>query len=72
MKSSICGSTKLKHENKPQKTLNLNHSHEKQKDSLERWTARLIFLIELEISGVAVQGIHQNSKKWWLFRGVGQ
>ena len=24
----------------------------------------LIFLFELEISGMAVQGIHQNSKKW--------
>ena len=24
----------------------------------------LIFLLELEISGVAVQRIHQNSKKW--------
>ena len=26
----------------------------------------MIFLIELEISGVAVQRIHQYSKKWWL------
>ena len=26
----------------------------------------LIFPLELEISGVAVQRIHQNSEKWWL------
>ena len=26
----------------------------------------LMFWLELEISGVAVQGIHQNSKKWLL------
>ena len=51
---------------------NLKDHHKKQKDSLERWTAFLIFLIELEISWVAVQGIHQNSKKLWLLRGVGQ
>ena len=25
-----------------------------------------MFSLELEISGVAVQGIHKNSKKWWL------
>ena len=25
----------------------------------------LIFSLELEISGVTVQIIHQNSKKWW-------
>ena len=24
------------------------------------------FLLELEISGVAVQRIHQNTEKWWL------
>ena len=28
----------------------------------------LIFSLDLEISGVAVQWIHQNSKKWWLLR----
>ena len=27
----------------------------------------MIFLLELEMSGVAVQIIHQNSKKWQLF-----
>ena len=26
----------------------------------------MIFLLEFEISGVAVQSIHQTSKKWWL------
>ena len=26
----------------------------------------LIFLVEFEISEVAVQRIHQNSEKWWL------
>ena len=26
----------------------------------------LMFLLELEISGVAVQSIHQNSEKWQL------
>ena len=29
-------------------------------------TALLIFLLELEIFGVAVHKIHQISKKWWL------
>ena len=41
-----------------------NHSYKKRKDSLETQTALLIFLLELEISRVAVQDIHQNSKKW--------
>ena len=40
------------------------HSHKKRKDSLERRAALLIFLLELEIFGVAVQSIHQDSKKW--------
>ena len=26
----------------------------------------LIFLLELEISGLTVQKMHQNSEKWWL------
>ena len=42
--------------------LESNHSHKKQKDSLETW-AVLLFLLELEMSGVAVQSIHQNSEK---------
>ena len=42
------------------------HSHKKRKDSLETRSVLLIFLLELKISGVAVQSIHQNIKKWWL------
>ena len=42
------------------------HSHKKWKDSLETQTVVLIFSLELEISGVAIQRIHQNSKTWWL------
>ena len=34
----------------------------KRKDSLETRAALLIFLLELEISGVAVQNIHKNSE----------
>ena len=34
------------------------HSDKKRKDSLE------IFSLDLEISGVAIQSIHQNRKKW--------
>ena len=34
----------------------------KRKDSLETRAVLLIFSLELEISGVAVQSIHQNSK----------
>ena len=41
-----------------------NHGHKKQKDSLETRAVLLIFSLELEISGVAVQSIHQNSEKW--------
>ena len=43
------------------------HSHKKRKDNLEIWATLLIFLLELEISWVVVQRIHQNSKKWLLF-----
>ena len=42
------------------------HSHKKRNDSMETRAVLLIFLLELEISGVAVQNIHQNSEKWWL------
>ena len=48
----------------------INHSHKKRKDSLETRTVLLIFLLELEISGVAVQSIQQNSEKWWLLLGT--
>ena len=41
-----------------------NHSHKKRKDSLETRAVLLIFSLKLEISGVAVQSIHQNSEKW--------
>ena len=44
----------------------LYHSHKKRKDSLETPAVLLIFSLELEISGVAVQGIHQSSQKWLL------
>ena len=42
----------------------MKHSHRKRKDSLETRAVLLIFLLELEISGMAVQGIHQNNEKW--------
>ena len=42
----------------------LEHSHKKQKDSLETRAVVLIISLELETSGVAMQSIHQNSKKW--------
>ena len=41
----------------------LQHSHKKRKDSLETRAVLLVFWLELEISGVAVQEIHQNSEK---------
>ena len=43
-----------------------NHSHEKRRYRLEKRALMLMFLLELEISGVAVQRIHQNSEKWWF------
>ena len=43
-----------------------HHSHKKRKDSLETRAVLLTFSLEREISGVAVQSIHQNSEKWWL------
>ena len=43
------------------------HSHKKVKDSLETRAVRLIFLLELEISGVAVPNIHQNNKTMVTF-----
>ena len=46
--------------------------HKKREDSLETRGVLLIFSPELEISGVAVQGIHQNSKKWRLLLGTAQ
>ena len=46
------------------------HSHKKRKDSLKTLAVLLIFLRELEISGVVVPGIHQNSKEWQLLLGT--
>ena len=43
------------------------HGHKKLKDSLEARAVLLIFSLELEESGVAVQKIHESSKKWWLY-----
>ena len=42
----------------------LEHSHKKRKHSLETRAVVLIISLELEISGVVIQSIHQNSKKW--------
>ena len=41
-------------------------SQKKQKDSLEPWPILLVFLLELEISQLAIQGIYINSEKWLL------
>ena len=48
------------------------HNHKKRKDSLETRAVLLVFSLELEISGVAVQGIHRNSAKWQLYLGTAQ
>ena len=53
-------------------TLVSNHSHKKRKDNLETRAVPLIFSLELEISGVIVQSIRQNSKKWRLLLGNAQ
>ena len=44
----------------------LTNSHKKRKDNLETSVALLTFSLELEMSRVAVQKIHRNSKKLWL------
>ena len=49
-----------------------NHSHKKRKDSLETRAVLLIFSLKFEISGVAVQSMHQNSKKWQILLGIAQ
>ena len=43
-----------------------NHSHKKRKYRLEKRALLLMLLLELEIMGVAVQRIRQNSEKWWF------
>ena len=45
----------------------INHSHKKRKDGLETRAVLLIFSLELEISGVAVRSIYQNSEKMMTF-----
>ena len=47
------------------------HSPKKWKDSQETRAILLIFSLEFEISGVAVQSIHQNSEKWRFLWGFG-
>ena len=54
------------------RNLELSIVIKKRKDTLETWAVLLIFLLELEISGVAVQGIHQNSEKWRRLLGTAQ
>ena len=51
-------------------THGLLRSHKERKDSLKIRVVLLIFSLELEIYGVAVQSIHQNSEKWWLLWGI--
>ena len=38
------------------------HTHDRRKDSLETRAMLLMFLLELKIFGVVVQGTHQNSE----------
>ena len=52
------------------KQLTIDHSHIKRKVSLETRAVLLIFFLELEISGVAVQGIHKKSEKWRRLLGT--
>ena len=57
---------------KKNKSIHLNswqHNHKKQNNSLETQVVLFIFSLELEISGVAVHRIHQNSKKKVAFTG---
>ena len=42
--------------------MNKSKNHRKRKNSLETGVVLLIFLLKLEISGVVVYRIHQNSK----------
>ena len=56
--------SKLSYENQLQSVF--SHTHKKRKDSLETRAPFLIFSLELEIPGVAVQGKHQNNEKWLL------
>ena len=44
-----------------------DHSHKKRKDSLETQAVLMIFSLEIEISGVAIQSIHQKQRKMATF-----
>ena len=46
------------------------HIYKKRKDSLKTRAVFLTFSFELEIYGVYVQRIHQNSERWWLLWGI--
>ena len=48
------------------------HGHKKRKDSLETRVVLLMFSLELGISGVAVQSIHQNGQKTLLLLEITQ
>ena len=52
------------------KPIMINHSHKKRKDSLETRAVLSKLFLELEIYGVAVQCIHQNSEKWQRLLGT--
>ena len=54
------------------KILTPKPSYKKRKDSLETRFVLSISSLELEISGVVTQSIHQNSKKWRLLLGTAQ
>ena len=57
----LLASTTIKNE-----SIQLNswhYIHKKKKDSLKTQVVLFIFLLELEISGIAVRRIHQNSEK---------
>ena len=58
--------------NKCLRGIKYKHSHKKQKDSLETRAVLLIFSLKFEISGLAVQSMHQNSKKWQILLGIAQ
>ena len=50
----------------PQNSSKGNHNHKKRKQSLETRAVLLIFLREHEISGLAVQEIHENNENGCL------
>ena len=58
--------------NKCLRGIKYKHRHKKRKDSLETRAVLLIFSLKFEISGLAVQSMHQNSKKWQILLGIAQ